>query len=148
QFATRVRWCLPPVAPKLSIIVPTRDRLDLLRPCLNSVMESMTIYPGDCEILVVDNDSAEPATLQYFAGLSGISRIRLLRFRGAFNWSAINNSAAREASGDVLIFLNNDTIVITKDWCVELVANAVRPDIGAVGARLLYADGTIQHAGV
>lgn len=148
QYATRVRWCLPSVAPKISIIVPTRDRLDLLRPCLNSVLESMMIYPGDCEILVVDNDSAEPATLQYFAGLSGMPQIRLLRFRGAFNWSAINNSAAREASGDVLIFLNNDTIVLTKDWCVELAANAVRPDVGAVGARLLYPDGTIQHAGV
>jgi O-antigen biosynthesis protein len=148
QFATRVRWCLPPVTPKLSIIVPTRDRLDLLRPCLNSILESLTVYPGDCEIVVVDNDSAEPATLQYFSSLSAIPQVRLLRFRGPFNWSAINNSAAREASGDVLIFLNNDTIVLTKEWCLELVANAMRTDVGAVGARLLYPDGTIQHAGV
>lgn len=148
QLATRVRWCLPPVTPKLSIIVPTRDRLDLLRPCLNSILESLTVYPGDYEILVVDNDSTEPATLQYLSGLSAIPQVRLLRFRGRFNWSAINNSAAREASGDVVIFLNNDTIVLTKDWCEELVANAMRTDVGAVGARLLYPDGTIQHAGV
>jgi GT2 family glycosyltransferase len=75
-------------------------------------------------------------------------RIRLMRFRGPFNWSAINNTAAREAKGDVLIFLNNDTVVLTQDWCAELAANALREDVGAVGARLLYADGTIQHAGV
>jgi GT2 family glycosyltransferase len=148
QFATRVRWGLPAVAPQISIIVPTRDRLNLLRACLNSVSESLTSYPGDCEILVVDNESTEPATLQYFADLSNIPRMRLVRFRGPFNWSAINNCAAREARGEVLIFLNNDTIVLTKDWCVELAANAMREDVGVVGARLLYPDGTIQHAGV
>ncbi|MBV8362789.1 MAG: glycosyltransferase family 2 protein [Deltaproteobacteria bacterium] len=148
QFATRVRWSLPSDAPKLSIIVPTRDRLDLLRPCLNSVLESLTIYPGASEILIVDNESVESTTLEYLASLSAIPGMRLLQFRGPFNWSAINNLAAGEASGEVLIFLNNDTIVLTKDWCVELVAIAMRPDVGAVGARLLYSDGTIQHAGV
>jgi GT2 family glycosyltransferase len=148
QYATRVRWCLPSVAPKTSIIVATRDRLDLLRPCLNSVLDSLVGYPGQCEVLLVDNDSAEPETLSYFASLSAMTQIRLIRFRGAFNWSAINNAAARQAQGDVLVFLNNDTVVLTKDWCAELVANALREDVGAVGARLLYADGTIQHAGV
>ena len=147
-FATRVRWCLPAVAPKISIIVATRDRVDLLRACLNSVLDSVPVYPGPCEILLVDNDSAEPATLSYFASLSATPQIRVITFRGAFNWAAINNAAAREAQGDVLIFLNNDTVVLAKDWCVELVANALRADVGAVGARLLYADGTIQHAGV
>jgi GT2 family glycosyltransferase len=140
QFATRVRWCLPPVAPKISIIVATRDRVDLLRACLNSVLDSLVLYPGPCEILLVDNDSAEPATINYFASLSATPRIRLIHFRGAFNWAAINNAAAREAQGEVLIFLNNDTVVLAQDWCVELVANALRPDVGAVG--------TIQHAGV
>jgi O-antigen biosynthesis protein len=148
QFATRVRWRLPSVAPKISIIVATRDRVDLLRPCLTSIMDSVVTYPGEYEILLVDNDSAEPATLSYFASLSANPRIRLIRFRGPFNWSAINNAAARDAQGEVLIFINNDTVVLTKDWCVELVANALREDVGAVGARLLYADGTIQHAGV
>jgi len=148
QFATRVRWRLPSVAPKISIIVATRDRLDLLRPCLNSVLDSLVVYPGQCEILLVDNDSAEASTLNYFASLSAIPQIRLIHFPGPFNWSAINNAAAREAKGEVLIFLNNDTVVLTQDWCVELAANALREDVGAVGARLLYADGTIQHAGV
>ncbi len=148
QFATRVRWRLPSVAPRISIVVATRDRVDLLRPCLNSILDSVVNYPGEYEILLVDNDSAEPATLGYFASLSANPRIRVIRFRGPFNWSAINNAAAREARGEVLIFLNNDTVVLTKDWCMELVANALREDVGAVGARLLYADGTIQHAGV
>ena len=148
QFATRVRWCLPPAVPKISIIVATRDRVDLLRACLNSVLDSVLVYPGPCEILLVDNDSTEPATASYFDSLSDMPRIRLIPFRGAFNWAAINNAAASEAQGEVLIFLNNDTVVLTPDWCVELVANALRADVGAVGARLLYADGTIQHAGV
>jgi len=147
-FATRVHWRLPPVAPKISIIVPTRDRLDLLRPCLSSLLDSAAVYPGPYEILVVDNDSVEPATLGYLGDLAATTQVRLLRFRGPFNWSAINNLAAHEAEGEVLIFLNNDVMALTKDWCVELVANALREDVGAVGARLLYPDGTIQHAGV
>jgi GT2 family glycosyltransferase len=148
QFATRVRWCLPPVAPKVSIVVPTRDRLDLLRPCLISVLNSLDAYPGPCEVLIANNDSVEPETLAYFESLSSMPQVRLIDHPGLFNWSAINNAAAREATGEVLIFLNNDTIVLARDWCVELAANALRPDVGAVGARLLYADGTIQHAGV
>jgi O-antigen biosynthesis protein len=148
QFATRVRWRLPSVAPKISIIVATRDRVDLLRPCLESIMSSGEAYPGEYEILLVDNDSVEPTTLSYFASLSANPQVHLIPFRGPFNYSSINNAAARQALGEVLIFLNNDTVVLTKDWCVELVANALRADVGAVGARLLYADGTIQHAGV
>ncbi len=148
QFATRVRWRLPAMAPKISIIVATRDRVDLLRPCLDSVMDSAVAYPGEYEIVLVDNDSTEPATLSYFASLPAKPQVRVIPFRGPFNYSAINNCGARSALGEVLIFLNNDTLVLTKDWCVELVANALREDVGAVGARLLYADGTIQHAGV
>lgn len=148
QFATRVRWSLPAAPPTVSIVVATRDRLELLRPCIESVLDSMALYPGRSEILLVDNDSTEPAVLEYLAQLSAHPQVRTMRFRGPFNWSAINNAAARESSSEVLIFLNNDTIVLTKDWCIELVANAMRPDVGAVGARLLYTDGTIQHAGV
>jgi GT2 family glycosyltransferase len=147
-FATRVRWRLPAIAPAVSIIVPTRDRLDLLRPCVESILGSASHYPGPLEILIVDNDSTEPAAHDYFAQLAATPRVRVMRYRGAFNWSAINNCAAREAQGEVLIFLNNDTVVITPDWCTELTANALREDVGAVGARLLYADGTLQHAGV
>ncbi len=148
QFANRVRWRLPSPAPKISIVIATRDRLDLLRPCIESVSNSIESYPGSAEILLVDNDSAEAATLAYFETLSGLPSVRLIRFRGPFNWSAINNAGAQAASGEVLIFLNNDTVVLTKEWCVELAAHTLREDVGAVGARLLYADGTIQHAGV
>jgi GT2 family glycosyltransferase len=148
QFAARVRWPLPSVAPRISIMIATRDRVDLLRPCLTSVLDSLPAYPGECEIILVDNDSVEAETLQYFRSLSEVPNLRLLPVRGAFNWSALNNAAANEAAGEVLIFLNNDTLALAKDWCAELAANAMRADVGAVGARLLYADGTIQHAGV
>jgi GT2 family glycosyltransferase len=147
-FATRVRWGLPADPPRVSVIVPTRDRLDLLRPCIESILRTASGYPEKLEVLIVDNDSAEPATQRYLAQIPQEAGVRVLQYPGAFNWSAINNFAARAASGSVLVFLNNDTVVLTPDWCRELVANVLRPDVGAVGARLLYADGTIQHAGV
>jgi len=147
-FANRVRWRLPSPAPKVSIIIATRDRRDLLEPCVESILRSAPQYPGALELLIADNDSAEAATHSYFRRLGEIPGVRILHQGGKFNWSAINNAAAREASGEVLIFLNNDTLVLTPDWCNELVANALRPDVGAVGARLVYQDGTIQHAGV
>ena len=146
--AARVRWRLPAEAPDISIILPTRDRIDLLRPCIESLLASRAFYPGWIEFLVIDNHSAERKTLDYLASLGDQPEFRILRFGGVFNWSAIGNFGARQARGDVLIFLNNDVVVLTKDWCRELAACAVRPEVGAVGARLLYADGRVQHAGV
>lgn len=148
QFATRVRWLLPSSPPDISIIIATRDRVELLRPCVQSVLDCIGMYPGSTEILIMDNDSADPAALNYLSQLSAMKQVRVSRFHGPFNYSSINNAGARQATGEVLIFLNNDTVILTKDWCVELVSNAMRPDVGAVGARLLYPDGTIQHAGV
>ncbi len=148
MFATRVRWRLPANLPKISIVIATRDRVDLLRPCVQSVLDSIPNYPGQCEIVLADNDSVEPETTAFLASLTAHPNVRTIRFRGPFNWSAINNAAAREASGDIVIFLNNDTVVLAPDWCVELASHAMRFDVGAVGARLLYGDGTIQHAGV
>jgi GT2 family glycosyltransferase len=148
QFATRVKWALPDPAPSLSIIIASRDRLDLLKPCMTSVLDSLAFYPGRSEVLLLDNDTQDPATLEYMESLSVNPRFRVVPFQGPFNWSGINNAGARNAEGDVLIFLNNDTLVLTPDWCAELAAQAMRPEVGAVGARLLYADGTIQHAGV
>jgi len=147
-FATRVRWPLPAAAPCVSIIIPTRDRLDLLRPCVEGILRSAPRYPGPLDLIVVDNDSAEAASREYLKALSESAQARVIPFRGPFNWSAINNHAARQARGEVLIFLNNDTVVLAEDWCAELTANALRPEVGAVGARLLYQDGTLQHAGV
>lgn len=148
RFATRVRWSFASDAPKLSILISTRDRLDLLRPCMQSVLDSIRRYPGASEIIIADNDSQDPEALDYLSHLSTESEVSVIPFRGPFNWSAINNAAAQSATGQVLIFLNNDTVVLAQDWCLELSAHAMRPDVGAAGARLFYGDGTIQHAGV
>ncbi|WP_066764810.1 glycosyltransferase family 2 protein [Sphingobium sp. CCH11-B1] len=135
---------LPPV----SVIVPTRNRVDLLRTCFAGV--SATAYP-DIELIVVDNDSNDPETLAYLDRLPetipGV-RVQLLRHAGAFNFSAINNRAAEAANGRLLCLLNNDIEVIEPHWLTTMVVQALRRNVGAVGARLLYPDGRIQHAGV
>ncbi len=131
---------LPPV----SIIIPTRNRVDLLQTCLNGI--AATEYPN-IEIIVVDNDSDDPWTLDFLAGLDP-ARHRVLRHAGAFNYSAINNRAVEQASGRLLCLLNNDIEVIEPNWLASMAAQAIREDVGAVGARLLYPDGRIQHAGV
>jgi GT2 family glycosyltransferase len=148
-FATRIRWRLPASAPQVSLVIPTRDRLDLLRPCIDSVLRTAPTYPGALEIVVVDNDSVEPATCQFLAQLARTSSVaRVVPYLGDFNWSAISNVGAHAARGQVVVFLNNDTVALSEDWCTELVAQALRPEVGAVGGRLLYEDGTLQHAGV
>jgi GT2 family glycosyltransferase len=144
----RVQWSLPQTAPKISLIIPTRDRGDLLDQCLQSVLASRDAYAGEVEIVVMDNDSCEPETHDLFRAYSERHGVRVIPFRGRFNWSAINNVAGRQASGEVLIFLNNDTVVLSPDWLTQLASVALRPEVGVVGARLLYEDGTIQHAGV
>ena len=148
KFANRVRWLLPVPAPQVSVIIPTRDRLDLLRPCIESIQKHEHMYPGRVELIIVDNDSVEAQTRHYLARLGDRGVAKVTHHAGAFNWSAINNEAAELASGEVLVFLNNDTRILDGEWLQELVSQAIRPDVGAVGARLLYEDGTIQHAGV
>lgn len=130
--------------PKVSIIVPTRNRLDLLRTCLEGV--ARTQYP-EIEIIVVDNDSDDPSTLAYLEELDP-AKVRVLRHPGAFNYSTINNRAAAVADGNLLCLLNNDIEVIRPDWLAIMATQALRDDVGAVGAQLLYPDGRIQHAGV
>lgn len=142
----RVKYQPPDPAPRVSIIMPTRNGHDLIKTCLESLFER-TQYPA-FEVLVVDNQSDDPQTLTYLEGLAEQGRIRLLRYAEPFNYSAINNYAAREAQGEILAFLNNDLEVITPDWLSEMVAHASRSEIGAVGARLWYPDGTLQHGGV
>ena len=137
---------LPDPLPLVSIIVPTRDRPELLARCTDAVL-SRTDYPN-IELLIVDNDSEEPAAVRLLARLSRDPRVRIVRYSGRFNYAAQNNRAAREARGDILVLLNNDTDVIHSDWLREMVSHAVRTDVGAVGAKLLYADGRVQHAGV
>lgn len=142
----RVRYPLPRPAPLVSLIVPTRDRVDLLRQCIESI-RGKTHYP-DYEILVVDNQSAQDETRAYFRDLQQDPRIRVLSFDAPFNYPAINNYAARHAHGNVIGLINNDIQATGPDWLAEMVGHALRPGVGAVGALLLYPDDTIQHAGV
>ena len=142
----KVQWPLPAEPPLVSIIIPTRDALEVLRPCIESVLR-LTTYER-FEIVVVDNGSTDAATLAYFEDLASEPTIRILRYDAPYNYSAINNWAAEMATGSYLCLLNNDTEVLEPDWLTEMMRYAVRSDVGAVGAKLLYADGTIQHAGV
>ena len=145
--ANRVIHALPDPAPKVSIIVPTKDKVDLLRLCVTSLRER-TVYPGTFEILVIDNRSETEEAHAYFAELERSGVARVLSYDAPFNYSAINNFGVAHASGSVLAFLNNDIEVIGPDWLAEMVAHAERPGIGAVGALLYYPDDTVQHAGV
>jgi glycosyltransferase involved in cell wall biosynthesis len=142
----RARFEPPRPWPLVSIIVPTRDNYPLLRACLKSVI-GKTTYPN-YEIVVVDNQSSDPDALAYFQELAADPRVQVLRYDAPFNYSAINNFAARACRGSILCLLNNDIEVIAPDWLDEMVGHAARPETGAVGAKLLYADGSVQHAGV
>ncbi len=137
---------LPDPPPLVSVIVPTRDRLALLEPCIRTLL-AVTAYPA-LELLVVDNGSVEPATLAYLEGLARDPRVRVLRDPGAFNFAALNNRAAEAARGELLCLLNNDIEVTAPGWLNAMAGWACQADVGAVGARLLYPDGTLQHAGV
>lgn len=134
------------LTPSCSIIIPTKDRRDLLEPCVESVLRSP--YDGDLEVLIVDNGSSDPDALEYLASVQRDVRVKVIHWNKAFNFSEINNMAAQQAQGDVLCFLNNDIEVKTSHWLETLVPVANMDDVGAVGALLLYADDTIQHAGV
>ncbi len=130
--------------PLVSIIIPTRDKLHLLEQTIQSIRER-TEY-DHYEVVVVDNDSREPETLKYLDALA--PPCRTLRWRGAFNFSAINNAGAQHAKGEQLLFLNNDVEILRGGWLAAMLEHAQREDVGAVGAKLLYPDGRIQHAGV
>lgn len=130
--------------PSVTIIIPTRNRVDLLRTCLEGV--ASTAYPR-LDVIVIDNGSDDPETLDYLATLE-TAHIRVMRHPGPFNYSTINNRAAREAKGQLLCLLNNDIEVTSPDWLSIMAMQATRDDVGAVGAQLLYPDGRIQHAGV
>jgi len=142
----KVSWPLPAILPTVSIIVPTKDKLELLRPCVESVLGRTDYEPF--ELIIVDNGSVHPETLAYLADVARNPAVRVLPYKAAYNFSAINNFAVKEANGSFLCLLNNDTEVVESGWLTEMMRYAVQPHIGAVGAKLLYEDGTIQHAGV
>jgi GT2 family glycosyltransferase len=142
----RARYPLPHPAPSVTLIIPTRNRVNLLRPCVVSILKKTT-YP-DFKILVVDNDSDEPETRAYLDELRQHPRCRVLNFPGPFNFSAINNFAVNQTDSPLVGLLNNDLEVINGDWLEEMASQALRPEIGCVGAKLYYPDGRIQHAGL
>ncbi|MCE0743959.1 glycosyltransferase family 2 protein [Acetobacter sicerae] len=144
--SVRVRYPLPSTAPLVSIIIPTKDRPDFLRTCLQGLLEE-TDYPR-LEIIVVDNGSVRSDMLALFEDLSRHSIVTILRQEGTFNWARLNNQAAALGRGDMLLLLNDDVRILHPCWLDEMVRQSLRPGVGIVGARLLYPDGTLQHAGV
>ena len=134
--------------PSVTIIIPTRDRLDLLRPCIDS-LRGETDYPLDLiDIVIVDNASVEDETIDWLATEAAAGHLRTIDAPVPFNYPILNNMAAAVSTADVLILLNNDTEVQDPDWLRGLMGYAMQPDVAAVGPMLLYDDGTIQHAGV
>ena len=126
----RVIYPVPQPLPRVSVIVPSRDRADLLSVCAEGVLHG-TAY-DNLELLIVDNGTSEPDALGLLASLAEDRRVRVLRQPGAFNWAALNNHAAAAAAGDILVLLNNDIALHRREWLTELVGQAVRPAIGAV----------------
>ncbi|MEO7600211.1 MAG: glycosyltransferase, partial [Opitutus sp.] len=140
----RLKRAMPDTAPKVSIVIPTKNATELLRLCLTTLL-AKTTYPS-FELIVVNNRSDDAVALAYLEELRR-SDVTVLDYDATFNFSALNNFAVRHAQGDVIAFLNNDIEVLTPDWLQEMVSQAIRPEIGAVGAMLYYPDDTIQHAG-
>jgi glycosyltransferase involved in cell wall biosynthesis/LmbE family N-acetylglucosaminyl deacetylase len=141
----RARYAVPSPAPLVSLIIPTRNGLKLIKQCIDSILAKTTY--NNYEILVVDNNSDDPNTLAYFASLAENNRIRVLRDERTFNYSALNNAAAQEARGEYLCLVNNDIEVISPEWLDEMMGLAIQPGVGVVGARLWYPNDTLQHGG-
>jgi GT2 family glycosyltransferase len=142
----RVRYALPDIAPLVSLIIPTRNGLTLLRRCIESILTRTTYR--NYEIIVVDNGSDDAETLEYMDSILHLENVRVLRDNRPFNYSALNNGAVKEANGTIIGLVNNDIEVISPDWLTEMVSHVTRPEVGVVGAKLLYSDDTVQHAGV
>lgn len=130
--------------PRITVAIATRNRHDLLRKCLEGVANT---HYTNLEVIVVDNDSDDPETLDYLAAQDP-ARIQIIRHAGPFNFSRINNRAVAMSSGELICLLNNDIEVLDPKWLAIMATQALRDDVGAVGAQLLYPDGRIQHAGV
>lgn len=142
----RVRYALPLAAPLVSIIIPTRDGVELLRQCIESIFAKSTYT--NFEVIVVDNGSVKPETLSYFEALRRRTNVSVICDDRPFNFSALNNAAVAQAKGEFVCLLNNDIEVISPGWLDELVSLAAQPNNGAVGACLWYPNDTLQHGGV
>ncbi len=135
-----------PDNPKVAIIIPFRDKVQLTAKCVTSLI-SKTDYQ-DYEVILVNNQSREPQTLAYLEEIAGHPAVRRLDYDHPFNFSAINNFAVEKSDADYIVFLNNDTEVIAPAWLSAMMEHMIREEVAAVGAKLLYYDNTIQHAGV
>lgn len=142
--SVRIHW--PAGEDLVSIIIPTKDKVNLLRPCLETLL-SRTAYPH-FEIILIDTGSSDPETGRYYQSLEGDPRIRRLDYHEPFNFSRVNNLGSRFARGELLLFLNNDTEILDSDWLTEMAGWAKRPEVGIVGAKLIRPNGTLQHAGI
>lgn len=156
-FVYRVRYDLPVAGtthpiddPIVSIVIPSKDHVDVLDACITSIVERSTF--SQFEIIVVENNSVDPETFEYYQRLLQYDpRIRVVQWPqrdGNFNYSALINFGASQAQGDYLLLLNNDTEVITPDWIEEMVGYLQRPEVGVVGAKLYFRDHLTQHAGM
>ena len=132
--------------PSVDILIPTRDKLEILEPCIRSILDKSTY--SNFVVSILDNESQEQETLEFFNKIEAHPQVRVLKFPYPFNYSAINNFGARQSTSEILILLNNDIEVISPHWIEALVSQAVQPNIGCVGAKLYYPNGWIQHAGV
>ena len=142
----RTHYALPNDMPLVSLIIPTRNGLSLIKQCINSIVEKTTYT--NYEIIIVDNNSDDPDTLAYFAAIKDDERISVLRDERPFNYSALNNAAVEQAKGQYVGLLNHDIEVISPNWLSEMLSIASQPGVGAVGAKLWYPDDTLQHGGV
>ncbi|MCA8020310.1 glycosyltransferase family 2 protein [Burkholderia metallica] len=145
-YGHRVKYAVPESPPLVTLIIPTRNGFWLLSRCVDSILEKTCYHPF--EIIIVDNGSDDPDTLEYMARLRRDHGVRILRDDSPFNYSALNNRAVEMALGEFVALVNNDIEVIDGDWLDELMSHALRPEVGVVGPKLLYTDGTVQHAGV
>lgn len=141
----RAHWPLPGQLPRVSLIVPTRDQYKLLRACIEGLLND-TDYP-DLEIIVIDNQSSDPLTLTYLSELC-LRGVKVLSHPYPFNYSTINNRAASIATGELIGLVNNDIEIIEGSWLKEMVSQLQRPNVGAVGAKLLWPNRMVQHGGV
>lgn len=142
----RIHAPLPQPLPLVSLIIPTRNAAALVKACITSILDKTTY--ANYEILLIDNGSDNEQALSYFSQLNEYPNIRVIRDDRPFNYSALNNAAVAKANGTIIGLINNDIEVITPDWLEEMVSLALRPGVGAVGAKLWYPDKRLQHGGV
>ena len=143
----RVRWPLPRKLPLVSIVIPTKNELNHLSRAIASVLRKTSYY--NYEIIVVDNNSTDEKCVTYLDNAHKLDpRLKVIYYKDDFNFAAINNVAVQHSRGDILCLMNNDIEIINSNWLAEMVSHAVRSDIGCVGAKLYYKNGSVQHAGV